>query len=198
MPTPDPHFPFFDALPPGRYGAAEKNPVRMVMRRRALLQFSARRGHGPALRSAIQDGFGIPLPLPGYAATSGALTALWLQPDCWLLQGPAGDEAMLARWLAVSGLASVVDQTHGSAILCLSGERARDVLARLCRLDLHPRAFGPGRAASTVMADISVVLHQRDDTPEFELIIPSTFAVAFATALRHAADTVGYEIAGAT
>ena len=198
MSAPDPHSPFFDVLPPGRYGATEKNPVRIAMRHGALLQLSARRGQETAFHTAIQDRFGLALPPPGYATTSGALTALWLRPDCWLLQGPTGDETVLARRLAMGGFASVVDQTHGSAILCLSGERAREVLARLCRLDLHPRAFGPGRVAGTIMADISIVLHQRDDTPEFELLIPSSFAIAFATALRHAADPIGYEIAGAT
>jgi len=201
MSAPDPHFPFFDGLPPGRYGAGGENPVRIATCRHALLQLSARRGQEEKLHAAIQHAVGMALPPPGRSATSGTITALWLQPDCWLLQGPEGDETTLACTRAAGGRASIVDQTHGRAILSLSGARARDVLARLCRLDLHPRAFGPGpgpgRVASTTMSDISVLLHQRDDTPSFDLIIPSSFAIAFATALRHAADFVGYEIRGA-
>jgi heterotetrameric sarcosine oxidase gamma subunit len=197
MSAPDPHFPFYDALPPGRYGARAENLVLIATRRHALLQLNARLGQQEKLYAAIQNAFGIALPPPGRSATSGTITALWLQPDGWLLQAPEGAEAELARTLAAGGVAAVVDQTHGRAILSLAGARARDVLARICRLDLHPRVFGSGHVAGTIMADMPVVLHQRDDSPSFDLIIPSSFAMAFATALRHAADPVGYEIRGA-
>jgi sarcosine oxidase subunit gamma len=42
--------------------------------------------------------------------------------------------------------------------LHLAGPAVSDVLARGCRLDLHPAAFLPGSAAATSMAQVSVTL----------------------------------------
>ena len=44
---------------------------------------------------------------------------------------------------------SVVDVSANRTTLELSGPPAREVLEKGCPLDLHPRAFGPGRAVST-------------------------------------------------
>jgi sarcosine oxidase subunit gamma len=80
-------------------------------------------------------------------------------------------------------------------VLTLAGPDARRVLQKLCRLDLHPRVFGPGRVATTPMAEITCLLYQRDEIPTFDLILFSSFATHFAGALTHAAAGVGYEIA---
>ena len=76
----------------------------------------------------------------------------------------------------------------------LSGERAAWVLGKLCRIDLHPRAFGPGRVASTPVAGLSCVVHQRDATPSYDLVVFSTFTRSFAELLAHAADETGYVV----
>ena len=41
-----------------------------------------------------------------------------------------------------------------------AGRHARDVLAKGCALDLHPRAFAPGRCAQTLLARAQVILEQ--------------------------------------
>jgi sarcosine oxidase subunit gamma len=73
----------------------------------------------------------------------------------------------------------VVDQSHGRAVLRLAGRRARDVLAKGCRLDLHPRAFRPGRCAQTVIAQVAVLLHQGDERPTYDLYVFAGYAVDF-------------------
>ena len=60
-----------------------------------------------------------------------------------------------------------------------SWDAARAVLARGCRIDLHPRAFGPGRAASTTIAQIGCLIHQTDDAPAFDLTVFATLAEPF-------------------
>ena len=57
-------------------------------------------------------------------------------------------EAQLAE--AVQGsYAAAVDVGSGYTVVEISGERVRDVLARGCPLDLHPRMFaGPVRAVA--------------------------------------------------
>jgi heterotetrameric sarcosine oxidase gamma subunit len=195
--APEPVCPFGTALPAGRYGVPADAPVRLAAHRYALVQLSARREQSDALADAIRAAFGLGLPPPGHAATAGALTMLWMQPAAWLLMAPPSEPCALARSVkeACGNSCSVVDQTHGRAVLHLSGGKARDVLARICRVDLHPRAFRTGCVAATAVAELACLLYQRDDSPGFELIVPASYAGWFAEAVRRAATGVGYEIA---
>jgi heterotetrameric sarcosine oxidase gamma subunit len=52
------------------------------------------------------------------------------------------------------------------------------LLAKSVSIDLHPRAFGPGDTAVTVLAHIVVQLWQIDETP-------ATFDVAVSRATVH-------------
>jgi heterotetrameric sarcosine oxidase gamma subunit len=145
----------------------------------------------------MRSAFGMELPPPGRAAAAGELTALWMQPSTWLLMARPAEPGALARSVkdACGDGGSVVDQTQGRAVLLLSGDRAREVLARICRLDLHPRAFRPGYVAATPVAELAGLLYQRDDAPSFEVIVPASCAAWFAEAVRRAAMSIGYEIA---
>jgi sarcosine oxidase subunit gamma len=96
---------------------------------------------------------------------------------------------------AFAGLAAVEDQSHGRTTIAVSGPAARAVLARGCRLDLHPRACGPGRAATTQIAHIGCLLHQTDDAPSFELTVFSTLAEPFFHWLVEAGSGDGVVIA---
>jgi sarcosine oxidase subunit gamma len=186
-----------EALKPGRYGAAGDDPVRIARRRRDLVQLAARKGRAGDLAAAMRASFQLDLPAPGRAADAADVAALWLQPDAWMLVAPPAAEGVFARAVkSVCGDAgSVVDQTHGRVVFSLAGRNARWVLEKICRLDLHPRAFGAGCVAATPMAEVACLLHQRDDFPTFDLIVYSTFAAHFEGALTHAAAGVGYEIA---
>ena len=89
-------------------------------------------------------------------------TALWLAPGTWMVVAQDVEDGGLYSRLReeLGDRAAVVDQSHGRAVLRLAGASARDVLAKGCRLDLHPRVFTPGMCAQTVIAQIGVLLHQ--------------------------------------
>jgi len=195
--APEPACPFGAALPAGRHGAPTDTPVRITARRYSLVQLSARRGHSDALAGAMRSAFGLDLPPPGRAATAGELTALWMQPSAWVLMAPPAEPGTFSRRVkdACGDAGSVVDQTQGRAVLLLSGDRARGVLARICRLDLHARAFHAGHVAATPVAELACLLYQRDDAPSFEVVVPASCAAWFAEAVRRAAMSIGYEIA---
>jgi sarcosine oxidase subunit gamma len=74
------------------------------------------------------------------------------------------------------GPGSVVDVSANRTTLELSGPAARQVLEKGCPLDLHPRAFGPGRAVSTTVGPVAVLLWQVDDGPTYRLFPRSSFA----------------------
>jgi sarcosine oxidase subunit gamma len=104
---------------------------------------------------------------------------LWLGPDEWLVVTPEGREALLAQSLrqaAGEGFATVVELGSGQTVIGISGQRAREVIAKGCPLDLHPRAFGPGSCAQSRLARALVTLAQVDDAPTFELIVRRSFA----------------------
>ena len=65
----------------------------------------------------------------------------------------------MALWQAACASAgSAVDLSSALAMLHLSGPRARELLARSCRVDLHEHSLPAGRAIATVMAQVAVTI----------------------------------------
>lgn len=181
MSAPEPTHPLAACAKPGRHGAPGDAPLRVALPRRDMVQVMARRGREDALAEAARAAFGLVLPPAGQAATGPDATAIWIQPGHWLFAAPRGMEGSLAARAAAAfaGLAAVADQSHGRTTIAVSGPAARRVLARGCRLDLHPRAFGPGRAAATQIAHVGCLIHQTDEAPVFELTVFATLAEPF-------------------
>ncbi|WP_327065425.1 sarcosine oxidase subunit gamma [Kitasatospora sp. NBC_01302] len=144
--------------------------------------------HGPATTGAppaggwgrIAAALGSPLPTaPNTVIEAGSLQVLWLGPQEWLVLGPdgsAGASADLLRAALADEPGSVVDVSANRTTLELSGPAARQVLEKGCSLDLHPRAFGPGRCAQTLLGKVQVILHQVDAEPTYRLLVRGSFA----------------------
>jgi sarcosine oxidase, subunit gamma len=120
---------------------------------------------------------------PNTSATKGSITALWQGPDQWLLTCPADDVAFFINTLrqALAGShTALTEVTDGRIALSLAGPSARDLLAKGCPLDLHPRSFKPGQCAQSLLAKASILLQLRADDPEagptFDLYIARSFA----------------------
>jgi len=153
-----------------------------------------RRAGSPAGGALVAAALGFPLPgVPNTASGDGTRTALWLGPDEWLVVGPAGDEAALEARLADAlprEAGSVIGLSANRTVLELRGPHARDVLAAGCALDLHPRAFGPGRCAQTLVARAPVILEQTAEEPTFRLFVRGSLAGYLADWLLDAATGV--------
>ncbi|MFJ8108185.1 sarcosine oxidase subunit gamma [Streptomyces sp. NPDC096132] len=135
---------------------------------------------GPAA-DAVGLALGLQLPLePNTVVRTRELTALWLGPDEWLLVGqPDTQRDLESRVRAAAGDAhvSVTDVSAQRTTLLVAGPRAGDLLAHGCSLDLHPRAFGPGRCAQTTLGRTQVVLVARDEPGGgFWVLVRSSFA----------------------
>ena len=124
-----------------------------------IVEIAALRGHALALERIARER-GVQLPALGQVIHTSDTLALAVRPERWLiLTAAAAAGAAAAGWEAVcSGEATVVDLSSGLAAFHLAGALAPEVLARGCRLDLHPQAFPALRAAATLMAQVSVVL----------------------------------------
>lgn len=152
---------------------------------------------GRAFLDAAEKGLGVALPLePNTVARGEGIAVLWLGPDEWLVLAPperTGVEADLRQ--ALDGQRhAVVDVSGGQTVVSLSGERARDVLAKGCTLDLHPRVFGPGRCAQTLIAKANVTIYQTDETPSYDLIVRRSFADYLALWLADASREYGMTV----
>ncbi|MEV8016995.1 sarcosine oxidase subunit gamma family protein [Streptomyces sp. NPDC086554] len=139
----------------------------------------------PASEAAarIEQTLGTPLPRQcGHTTAAGAHTVAWLGPDEWLVFSQAESNVTYAELReALDGdPGSVVDVSANRTTLELTGPAARQVLEKGCPLDLHPRSFGPGRAVSTTVGPIPVLLWQvdgqADGAPTYRLLPRASFA----------------------
>ncbi|AOJ04936.1 MULTISPECIES: sarcosine oxidase subunit gamma [Burkholderia] len=145
----------------------------------------------PAFVRAFEQVVGCRPPMkPNTVARSADYDVLWLGPDEWLVRSngavAAGAlEAKLAE--AVQGMyAAAVDVGSGYTVVEVSGERARDVLARGCPLDLHPRMFGVGQCAQSHYFKASIALvPMGGDT--FDIVVRRSFADYFSRIMLDAA-----------
>ena len=128
--------------------------------------------------SRITAVLGAPLPMSvGDVTGAGDHQALWLGPDEWLVVTGTDPVALADQ------LAAALGEDHGQAldvsanrtVLELHGPQARAVLEKGCPVDLHPRSFGPGRAVTTTLARVPVLLWQTGDD-SYRLLPRSSFA----------------------
>jgi sarcosine oxidase, subunit gamma len=130
-------------------------------------------------------GVGLPIaPNRAEVASGGDRHVLWLGPDQWLVIDRPGTEATLEgqlRAAVVGGRGSVVDVSANRTAIRLAGRGARDVLEHGCSIDLHPRVFGPGQCAQTLIARTGVIVHQISLEPEYRLLVRPSFAAYLAT-----------------
>lgn len=145
------------------------------------VQVSLRAQPGTASGAALEEAYGLPLPRSvGEVTGDGAgLHILWLSPDEFLAvdvsrrQRP-GETAQAEA--ALEGLpGQVVDLSANRTILQLSGSKARTVLEKSCRADLHPRAFGVGSAIVTALGPVPVLLHHSAEH-EYRVLPRASFA----------------------
>ena len=148
-----------------------------------------------AFSGGVERALGFALPAEPNAVSEGeGNRAMWLGPDEWLITTPPDEGGFLAARLteALDGVhSSVTDISGGQTLITLSGERARDVLAKGCALDLHPSSFGEGRCAQTIVSGANVILKWAGPEPSFDLIVRRSFADYLALWLHDAALEYG-------
>jgi len=188
-----PDSPLAGHLVPGRHGASGQAGVTLTERRVGLAEVGARRNRAGELDAALRAALALALPEPGRASAADDVAALWIAPTTALIVGPQARLAAL-RTAVTPAIAAVVDQSGGFVVLRLAGPQAAATLAKGCRVDLDPRAFGVGRVARTVIAQIPAIVHCVDAARAFDLFVPTTLARSFVEFLLHAAAAFGSDI----
>ncbi len=158
---------------------------------------SARLGDREALAASVRAELDLDLPRgPCASEAIGGMQLIGIGPGRWLAVAypspPEGIEAMLVR--ETSGRAAVVDQSHGLAVMTLSGPAVHETLAKGTGVDLHPRAFTANQAATTAIAHMTVHLWQVDPAVTFALAVPQSLVGSFWSWLVAAAAPYGLEV----
>jgi len=144
-----------------------------------LTQINLRAEPDQRMPQRLADVLGLALPLtPNTVASSANHRALWLGPDEWLIVGAADEARAIEHSMhdAVTGAtASIVDVSANRTVMLIQGERAQELLAHGIAIDLHPRAFGPGRCAQTLLAKVQVIMERRSDDNAFHVYVRGSF-----------------------
>jgi sarcosine oxidase subunit gamma len=161
-----------------------------------LASVFARRGNTDAVTEAVRVGYGAELSTCSQISVGPAVAFVGSGPAHWLAVSEKLACGDLARDLAagLAGLASVSDQSDGRAVLRLSGARVRDVLAKGLPIDLHPRAFRTGDAATSIISHIGIQLWQVDDAPTYDIVFFRSLAGSFWKWLTDSAAEYGYRV----
>lgn len=132
-------------------------------------------------RDAVRDALGTSLPDgPNRWHGNGERAILWLGPDEWLIMERKSEadaiESKVRECVGEDPWLSLVDVSHNYTGFELAGGKARDVLAKGCPLDLHPRTFGPGDCAQTLLAKTRVLLRHLEAEDRIEVWVRNSFA----------------------
>ncbi|MDA8283022.1 MAG: sarcosine oxidase, partial [Actinomycetota bacterium] len=142
----------------------------------------------------------------GRAARQGGRLVVGAGPGEWLVLGPQGQgDAIVAelgdRLAGTGGLVSVVDLTHGRALMRLTGDAAvTGVLSKLCAVNLSDRAAPDGTALRSSVASLvtDVVRDDRDGQRSFLLHCERSSGQYLFDALLDAGADQGIEAYAAT
>lgn len=190
--------PFAGLLKPGRHGARDGAAGVALSERTGLALFVISAGAGKVsdVAAKVLAVTGLELPMGPKRAGKDGFALVGTAPGQWLavVEGRAALGMLASLAAGLKGLATIIDQSDGKAVLRISGPRAREVLAKGCSLDLNPRVFKAGNAGTTPVALIDCVIWQVDETPSYDLAVPTSFAGSFLSWLAASAAEYGYTV----
>lgn len=141
------------------------------------------KGKAVALSAALGQAHGLDWPAPGRMTGAEGGRLIWFAREMTLLIGPEPDPALAAH-------AALTDQSDAWAVLQLAGPGARDVLARLCPLDLRAQVFGPGHTARTALGHMTASVSALEEDLFWVMVFRS-----MAGTLAHEMETAIHRVA---
>jgi sarcosine oxidase, subunit gamma len=173
---------------------------------RGLVNLRGPAGDGE-FAAAVEGVLGVAPPVePNTVASKDDLHVFRLGPDEWWVvtpnDGPAMADAL--RGALAGRKSAVTDVSESRTCIHVRGARARDLLAKGCPLDLHPRMFAAGRCAQSHCAKTMITLHQvadetegggkTDGGPAYDLYVLNSFAEYLWLWLEDAAREYGLRV----
>nr|WP_245579754.1 sarcosine oxidase subunit gamma family protein [Brevibacterium album] len=169
--------------------AAVAGPSGVALRELPFLpQYGVRAVPGSASGARVERALGVALPTRAGQVTGDAagLHCIWISPDEFLAVDASREQVHGEAETVAAALdddrpgagrlpGQVMDLSGNRTVLELSGPSARGVLEKGAHVDLHPRAFAVGQAASTLLGPVPVIVH-RTGEETFRILPRSSFA----------------------
>lgn len=118
------------------------------------------------LRALCKSTFGMAIPDQGGIHAMGEKKLCWMSPDELLLLVPYTDVAttILAIDKALKGKHYLAENVSDArALITVKGAFAREVIAKLAPVDLHPDSFQPGMIRRTHLGQVAAAFWMQDD-----------------------------------
>lgn len=171
---------------PAQVTLADGGPQRIV-------QIAAWPDTAAAVSRRLREAVGVAPPALAnrWTGSGDGVRLIWNGPYRWWLVGtdPARTDAVMAA--LPPDQAAVTEQGAGRSVLRATGPNVRDLLAKLCPLDLHPGVFPADGAAGTVVHHVSVRLVAAETGQAVELWLPRSSAPSTLAVLLRAGAEYG-------
>ncbi|MGI8449814.1 MAG: sarcosine oxidase subunit gamma [Streptosporangiaceae bacterium] len=151
---------------------------------------------------AIAKALGVPF---GRASRDGGRLIAGSGPGEWLVLAPVGTAAQVVSWLgklaseaAPEEFVSVLDLTHGRALVRITGRKVAELLAKLCGVDLADDLTPDGAAFRAPVAAVTtdVIRDDRGVTPSYLLHCERSSGQYLYSALVSAGESLGLGVDG--
>lgn len=164
----------------------------ILRQRHPLAMFNLRGPGDPAFRGGVRQACGCELPVsPNSSSACETGEILRLGPNEWLLV--AGPDARWSEKMTIAG-ATLTDVSHARVVVHVGGEKAREMLAKGCPVDLHLRRFPGGTCIQTSIAKIGVIVHKLQNENDFALYAARSYAGSLWHWLSASAAEYGYHV----
>ncbi|MGE4595339.1 MAG: sarcosine oxidase subunit gamma family protein [Gammaproteobacteria bacterium] len=159
----------------------------------SLVMIAMPNGEAEKIEAAIKKSCGLSLPAMGQSTqSSDSSITLWrLQKNqvlaYYAYESDDAEANIAERFNAPS--AYYTDQSDTWAMIRVSGERSRDILERICPIDLDPSVFTLGSVSRTIMEHIGTIIY-RDGDDSYVLLTMRSFGRSMMHAIEVSVENV--------
>ena len=118
------------------------------------------------------------------------------RPDEWTIYGAAGQAAAISATVSTDGFVTVIDITHGRAMLRITGSNAAASLNKICNLDLGEELTPNGAVFSASVGNVGcdLVRDDQDGQTSFLISCERSFGRFLFVAVADASTEFGVQI----
>jgi len=117
------------------------------------------------MKKAVKGATGLGIPAPGKVGGTGDTGVVWMSPDELLVMVPyaavADTAAQMAKTLGTEHHL-IADVSDARSVFTVQGVDAKEVLARVCPVDLHEDSFAVGDFRRTRLAQVAAAFWRHD------------------------------------
>ncbi|TCK31063.1 N-methylglutamate dehydrogenase subunit D [Ancylobacter aquaticus] len=189
----------FDRVPPsGTYGADGEPGVTVTIPETPFIALVvARNGFAESVTGRLGRAFGLEVADRTGAAIGAAATVVGTGPGRFLVLSKTEPDLAGTLRALLGSEAAVSEQDDAYVTFDLAGEKTPDLLAKGALIDIDPRVFLPGDAATTVIAHIGVTLWRVDEAT-WRLLVARSLEASFTRFLIASGAAFGLRLENGT